>query len=59
MTKSALDDIAGLGPARKARLIKEFGGVRAVKAASEEDLLALSWLPDKVASNVWSHLHRD
>ena len=57
MTKSALDDIAGLGPARKARLIKEFGGVRAVKAASVEDLLALSWLPDAVAKNVWEHLH--
>ena len=58
MTKSALDDIAGLGPARKARLIKEFGGVRAVKAASVEDLRELSWLPDSVADNVWEHLHR-
>ena len=26
MTKSILDDIPGLGPARKARLVKEFGG---------------------------------
>ena len=26
MTKSLLDDIPGLGPARKARLVKEFGG---------------------------------
>ena len=58
MTKSALDDIAGLGPARKARLIKELGGVRAVKAASVEDLRELSWLPDTVADNVWEHLHR-
>ena len=58
MTKSALDDIAGLGPARKARLIKELGGVRAVKAASVEDLRELSWLPDAVADNVWEHLHR-
>ena len=57
MTKSALDDIPGLGPARKARLIKEFGGTRAVKAASEEELVALTWLPDAIAKNVWSHLH--
>jgi len=57
MTKSALDDIAGLGPARKARLIKEFGGVKAVKAATLEDLAGLSWLPDSVAENVWNHLH--
>ncbi len=57
MTKSALDDITGLGPARKARLIKEFGGVRAVKAASMDELLGLSWLPEAVAKNVWEHLH--
>lgn len=57
MTKSALDDIAGLGPTRKARLVKEFGGVNAVKAATEEELIAVSWLPDAVARNVWKHLH--
>ena len=57
MTKSALDDIQGLGPARKARLLKEFGSLKAVKAASEEELISLSWLPDAVAHNVWSQLH--
>ena len=57
MTKSALDGIAGLGPARKARLLKEFGTVKAVKAASEDDLIALSWLPNAVARNVWNQLH--
>ena len=57
MTRSALDGISGLGPTRKARLIKEFGGVRAVKAATEADLLSLSWLPDTVAMNVYRHLH--
>ena len=57
MTKSALDDIPGLGPARKSRLLKEFGSVKAVKAASEDDLTSLTWLPDDVAHKVWSHLH--
>ena len=33
MTKSVLDDIPGLGPARKKRLVKELGGVGAVKQA--------------------------
>ena len=47
MTRSVLDDIPGLGPARKARLVKELGGVNAVRAASLEELLALSWLPDE------------
>lgn len=57
MTKSALDGIPGLGPTRKSRLLKEFGSVKAVKQASEDDLTRLSWLPDDVAHNVWSHLH--
>ena len=58
MTKSALDDIPGLGPARKARLLKELGSVKAVKQASEADLLQMSWLPDEIAKNVWAHLHK-
>ena len=57
MTKSALDDIPGLGPVRKKRLIKELGGVNAVKRASLEDLTALAWLPDPVAHAIYEQLH--
>src|SRR5690606_29918562 len=42
MTRSVLDDIPGLGPTRKKRLVKEMGGVTAVKNAPLESLLALS-----------------
>ena len=52
MTRSVLDDISGLGDVRRKRLIKEFGGVRKVQQASLEDLLAVSWLPNKVATAV-------
>ncbi len=58
MTRSALDGIAGLGPARKKRLAKELGGVNAVKRATLEDLKKLPWLPDEVAENVFRTLHR-
>ena len=58
MTKSALDDIPGLGPARKKRLAKELGGVNAVKQADLESLKKLVWLPDAVAENVFRVLHR-
>ena len=58
MTKSALDDIAGLGPARKKRLAKELGGVNAVKRADLESLKKLAWLPDAVAENVFDALHQ-
>jgi len=58
MTSSALDGIPGLGPARRKRLVKELGGVRAVTAASYEELHALPWLPEKVAAAVYESLHR-
>ena len=54
---SVLDDIPGLGPVRKKRLVKELGGVGAVKRASLEDLLALAWLPDAVAEAVYDKIH--
>lgn len=58
MTRSALDDVPGLGPARRKRLVKELGSVKKVKAATLEELQALSWLPDQVAEDLWNHLHR-
>lgn len=57
MTKSVLDDIPGLGETRRKRLTKELGGVRAVQAASLDELRALPWLPDKVAEAVHAKLH--
>jgi excinuclease ABC subunit C len=58
MTVSSLDGIPGLGPTRKKRLVKELGGVGAVKAASLDDLRALPWLPDAVARAVHDRLHQ-
>ena len=57
MTTSILDGIPGLGETRRKRLIKELGGVGAVKAASLETLKALSWLPDAVAESVHEKTH--
>src|SRR5436190_5386512 len=57
MTKSVLDDISGLGPGRRKKLIAELGGVNAVKAASLETLLALPWLPDAVGRAVYEKIH--
>jgi excinuclease ABC subunit C len=57
MTKSAIDDVPGLGPGRKKRLLKELGGITAVKQASLEDLEGLSWLPEKVAHALYAKLH--
>jgi len=57
MVKSVLDDIPGLGPTRRARLVKEFGGVGKVKRASLEELLAVAWLPDTVGRAVHDKIH--
>lgn len=57
MTRGALDGIEGLGERRRKRLVESFGGVRGVKAASLEDLLALTWLPEDIARAVYEHLH--
>ena len=57
MTKSALDDIPGLGEKRRKQLLKAMGGVNAVKRAELDDLKALSFLPDKVAESVYAKFH--
>lgn len=57
MTASVLDDVAGLGPTRRARLLKEIGGMKKLRAATPAQLRAYSWLPDQVADGVWSAIH--
>lgn len=57
MVSSSLDGIAGLGEARAKRLVKEMGGVNAVKNASLDDLKLLSWLPESVAVAIHEKFH--
>ena len=57
MTKSVLDDIPGLGPARQKRLVKELGSVKKVRLADLETLKAITWLPDAVANAVFDKTH--
>ena len=57
MTVSVIDGVAGLGPGRKQRLLKEFGSVKKLRELTEEDLHALTWLPDAVGTAVYRRLH--
>lgn len=59
MVSSSLDGIDGLGEARRKRLVQAMGGVKAIKTATLDELLALSWLPDDVARSVYTHFHPD
>lgn len=38
---SSLDEIPGIGPAKRKRLLKRFGSVKGIKAAREEELLSV------------------
>jgi excinuclease ABC subunit C len=57
MTRGALDSVSGLGAKRRARLLRELGGVSGVRAASLEALTALPWLPNNIADGIFSSLH--
>ena len=57
MTRSVLDEVPGLGPARRKRLLEHFGTQKALKAAPIEDLLELTCLPESVGRAVYERLH--
>ena len=59
MTTSALDGIPGLGEVRRKKLVKELGGVNAVKRADLDLLKTLSFLPDAVAEAIHAKFHDD
>ena len=57
MTRSVLDDVPGLGEARRKKLLRHFGSVKRIKEASLEDLLAVPSLPRAVAESLHAALH--
>ncbi len=57
LTRSVLDDVPGLGPTRRKRLLKELGSVKRMREQPVETFLELTWLPDVVARELYEHLH--
>jgi excinuclease ABC subunit C len=58
MTSSLLDELPGVGPARKRALLTYFGSPEAIVSASREELQAVPGLPAKVARELHGRLHR-
>jgi excinuclease ABC subunit C len=58
MTASVLDELPGVGPTRKKRILNHFGTPEAFLGASLEELEAVPGLPGKVARELHSRLHR-
>ncbi len=58
MTESIMDDLPGIGPARKRALLRHFGSPDAVLAASREELERVPGFPQKVARDLYAHLNK-
>jgi excinuclease ABC subunit C len=58
MTRSILDDLPGVGPARKRLLLGHFGSPERFLEASREELEAVPGLPGKVARDIHAHLRK-
>ena len=52
MIKSVLEDIPGVGPGRRAKLLEVFGTIHAIKSASLEELADKAGIPESVAENI-------
>jgi excinuclease ABC subunit C len=57
LTKSELDDIPGVGPAVKRRLLNHFGSARGVRQAGEQDLANCPGVGPALARKIHQHFH--
>ena len=56
MTVSVLDEVPGVGPTRKRAIMRHFGSMKRLRAASAEDIAAVKGVPADVARAVWQTL---
>jgi excinuclease ABC subunit C len=57
MTSSPLDEVPGIGPARKKALLMHFGTARAVRSASLEDIMRAPGVSEATAKAVYDFYH--
>jgi len=54
---SALEDIPGMGPKRRQKLLQQFGGLQEVKRAGVEDLARVGGISEALAQKVYDIFH--
>ncbi|PTW53209.1 excinuclease ABC subunit C [Breoghania corrubedonensis] len=57
MGTNPLDEIGGIGPARKRALLRHFGTAKAVSKAGVEDLTAVDGISEATAQAIYDHFH--
>jgi excinuclease ABC subunit C len=58
MTGSVIDELRGVGPARKRALLQHFGSPDRLLRATREELEAVPGLPGKVGREIHEQLNR-
>ena len=58
-TRSVLEDIGGIGPKRRARLLKQFGGLQGLSRAGVEDITTVEGISERLAQEIYSVFHGD